>query len=162
MGAGGISVGADAIGVDIVFIGVGAEPADGVFDVFDAGGEGIGAGEAVIDGDGDVSLGGVIEGGVEEIGFPFVAVAPSAPVDEDNGGAWGIGFFRGHGEIEFPAFVALPVGDIGDEGHAVGDAALDGFIGGDGLLAALLLLALGEEVEGGAEEEEGGEGQEEG
>ena len=118
MGAGGIAVGADAIGIDVVFIGVGAEPADGIFDILDAGGEGGVLGEAIIDGNADVSFGGVVEGGAEEIGFSFIAVAPAAAVNEDEGGARGVAFFGGHGEVEFPAFVAVAVGEVGDEGDA--------------------------------------------
>lgn len=83
----------DAIGVDVVFVRVGAEPADGVLNVFDAGGERIGSGEAVINRDGDVSFGGVFEGGVEEVRFSFVTVAPASTVDKDDRGAGGIRFF---------------------------------------------------------------------
>ncbi len=120
MCAGRVAGCADAVGVNVVFFGMSAEPTDGVFDVFDAGCDGCLIEHAIIDGDADVSFGGVVDGGLKESPCAFVTVTPAAAVDKDDGGARGVAVFFGHGQVEFPGFIAFAVGDVGDEFYAVG------------------------------------------
>jgi hypothetical protein len=122
--AGGVAEGADAVGVDVVLGGVGAEIADGTFHVADLRREDGGRDEAVVDGGGDVALGGDGADGGGEGGF--IAVGPGAAVDEEDAGkgVWGAG---GAGEVEEEVLVrGVAVGDVGLEGDGGGGGGWGG------------------------------------
>src|SRR5580704_1733228 len=97
--------GPDAVGVDVVFLGVGPQPADRAFDVFDLRGKRIagfpgiiGIGEAIGDRDGHIAVpGGVLDFSVIHAA---VAAAPSAAMNENEAWQKAVGLFR-TGEIEF-------------------------------------------------------------
>ena len=134
--AGGTAGGADAGGVDVIFGGVGAQPADGGLAIVHGGGEGEFGGEAVGDGDGDVAVLGEDDAefvvGVARTG----AEAPAVNAEDGGEGAGGV---FGAGEIELEVgVVGVGVFEVGFEEDVVGD----GEVGGEG---------------GGGEEEQGGE-----
>lgn len=81
--AGGSAGSADAIGIDVVFLGVGSEPADGCLDVVDGGGELVLRSESIADGDGDVAVLG--ESDALLIVAFAVACSESAAVNADDG-----------------------------------------------------------------------------
>jgi hypothetical protein len=96
--AGGVADCADAVGVDVIFVGVGAEPSDGGFRIMHGGGELIPGCEAIGDGDRDVATVGELF--AEGVPAFAVAGAKSAAVDGDDGGE-ALAFFdlRGTGEV---------------------------------------------------------------
>ncbi len=109
---------AEAGGIDVVGGGVGAEPADGGFAVFDLGGEDGVAAEAVVDaGDGVSALDPIL---AEGLAVFLAAALPSAAVDPDDEWCRVFGFFR-QVEVEGVAFVAA---------FGVGEIAMGGGSGG--------------------------------
>jgi hypothetical protein len=115
VGASGVSSRADEFGIDVVFLSVGAEPARGAFHIFNACFfVGI---EAVIHRERDESFGGVAEDGANALAA-FIAFGPASAVNVDDGGARCVAGLSGHGQIEFPGLVPLPVVDVGYDSDA--------------------------------------------
>jgi hypothetical protein len=148
--AGGGAPDGDFSGVEVVFFGIGFDPADGGFAVVDLRGPLGFVGEAIADGDAGVVAAGEVGGEVVDAAG-FVAAFPTAAVDEDDDGERG-GGFGGFGEVEVEALTGVfgvGVGEVEFGVDVFGEAGCAGFaFWGGGL--------LGGGDEGGEEEDEEG------
>ena len=99
MGPGRVSISADPLGIEIILLGMGTQPANRALAVLDASRERCLAEQAIIDGDANVSLLGVFDGALQKRARSFVAVSPASAVNEHQPGPWLVARFAGHDQV---------------------------------------------------------------
>ena len=117
MPAGGVAVGSNVILIQVVFLGVGAEPANGCFAIFESRGKRGFLGHPIIDGDGDKSQLRELDN-VPRHAVLFgrearlIPLNPAAAVDDHNSRPWLVPTVLLHRQVQSPGVVSVAVRNI--------------------------------------------------